>query len=241
MEKGKFLPYLNQKSSKIKVETMNEEDLSENINNKIEEIQDKVLKGKITLLEQELVPLFTELRNTVSSKYLDQYSKTYKSACDLLDKKFQELKVLLNSFNKEKELMDYLETEPEDIEIYSLFEGCWRATFSLNSLSIRFLDESFSKLTRSPSKSVSIKHLEKATVDEEFLLEIPKKKFTEKMENFFEKIIGKLPCYFEDIFEGITNQAEIYEVFVYILHLIQQKIIKYQKETNTLYAGDLNE
>lgn len=220
---------------------MNKEDVSETIDNKIKEIQNKVLTGEINLLEQELVPLFNEVRNSVSVKYLDKYSKTYKNACELLDRKFKELIVLLNSFSKEKELMEYLKKEPNDIEIYDIFRGCWRKTFDFNSLSNRFLEESFLQLTKSSPKSVPIEHLERVEVDEDFLLEIPRKKFTEKMFTFYDTIKEKLPCRFEDIFEDIEVQAKIYEYFVYTLHLIQQKIIGYQKETNILFPGEQDE
>ena len=38
------------------------------------------------------------------------------------------------------------------------------------------------------------------------------------------------------IFGDEQDQAKIYEIFVYLLHLLQLGKIKYQKETNTLYV-----
>jgi len=37
------------------------------------------------------------------------------------------------------------------------------------------------------------------------------------------------------VFDNELDQIEIYEQFVYLLHLLQLGKIKYQKDTNTLY------
>ena len=68
-----------------------------------------------------------------------------------------------------------------------------------------------------------------------FLLEVPEQKFTEKMNNYFNHIKSRLPCSFDEIFENEQDQIKVYENFVYILHLLQLGKLKYQKETNFLY------
>ena len=80
-----------------------------------------------------------------------------------------------------------------------------------------------------------MKHLKKTSVKDDFILELPKQRFTEKMTIFFEDIKNKLPCSFNNIFDEIENQIEIYEKFVYLLHLLQLNKIKYEKNTDTLY------
>ena len=82
---------------------------------------------------------------------------------------------------------------------------------------------------------LEIVHLKKIPSKEDFLIEVPEFQFIEKLNKYYDEIIKKLPCVFDQIFEEERNQIKIYEHFIYLLHLLQQGRIKYHKETNTLY------
>ncbi|MBD3214622.1 MAG: hypothetical protein GF311_18570 [Candidatus Lokiarchaeota archaeon] len=216
---------------------MENTDFSEDIRNKIRSVFDKVHAGEISLLDYELVPIFQELKDSLNTSNLDNYSKTYVEACNLLDKKFEELKELLNSLDEEKKFLEYLESEPSDSEISALFMDCWIKTFHSPILSYNFLEESKDRLIRERTSPLVIEHLQAEKSNEKFILELPKHKFTEKMMNFFETIKDTLPCSFYEVFGEETNQLELYKQFVYLLHLLQIGKIQYQMETNTLYLG----
>ena len=98
-----------------------------------------------------------------------------------------------------------------------------------------FLEISKERLSTLIRKSYSIEHLQKKEGGGEFILEVPKLKFSEKMIEFFNSIQGKLPCSFDEAFQGDSDQIKIFEKFVYLLHLLQLGKIKYQKETKALY------
>jgi len=212
-------------------------DFSENIRTKIREIYEKVVKGEISLLDFELVPIFHELKDSLNTFNLDNYSKTYVEACNLLDKKFKELKELLNSLDEEKKFKEYIESDPPNTEILKLFKDCWVETFNSSILSYSFLEESKERLIREKSTPLIIEHLKAETTKEKFILELPKHKFTEKLLSFFENIKNKLPCSFYEIFDEKKSQLKLYRQFVYLLHLLQMGKIEYQVETNTLYIG----
>lgn len=212
------------------------EKITESLVSKIDDIQKQVINGKINLLNYELVPLFTELQKTITVSYLDKNSKTYMKACLLLDQKFEELRKLLGTLDHEKKFIEYLNLKPDDKEINELFEGCWREIFNLNPISFEFLEESKERLDNLVKKSFSIQHLKiRRKQEDNFVLSVPERGFSEQMNEFYETILNKLPCFFEDIFEDDKDQIKIYEKFVYLLHLLQSGKIKYQKETNTLY------
>ncbi|MFX1237712.1 MAG: hypothetical protein ACFFAS_20045 [Promethearchaeota archaeon] len=214
----------------------NIDDNAKKISRKIDDLQKKVLLGKINLLDYELVPLFDELKKSITIQNLDLNSKSYKNACDLLDKKFGELKNLLSSKDSQEKFLQYLEFNPDELEIASLFNGCWSEPFNLSSMSLSFLRLSKNKLSKKKRKGLIIKPVMRSNAQTgKFILEVPEQKFTDNMMDFFNSIIAKLPCFFEDIFEDDEDQIVIYEKFVYILHLLQSNKIKYQKETNTLY------
>ncbi len=210
-------------------------DLSDEIRAKIKVIYEDVKNGKISLLDLELVPIFNELKNTLNISNINRYSKVYIDACDLLDDKFKEFKDLLNSMEDDKKFDLYIKSNPDDKEIIELFNECWIKTFQLQSLSYDFLEQSFTKLNRDRIPSIIIEHLKRDHVKENFILELPTQKFTDKMNEFLEEIKKKLPCNFNSIFDKIENQIEIYEKFVYLLHLLQIKEVKYKHETDTLY------
>ena len=211
-------------------------DFSEDINKKIESINDDVLSGKINLLDLELIPIFSDIKDSLSIFNIENYSESYVNACELLNRKFEELRNLLSSLDIEKKFIEFLKENPEEDKIIEIFNGCWNNYFELEALSLNFLEYAENRFCKEKTMDFTIEHLNKEKSDYEFLLEIPKLKFTEKVEEFFNNIINKLPCYFEEAFEENIDQLKIYEQFVYLLHLLQLGKIKYQKETNTLYV-----
>ena len=211
-------------------------DFSEDINKKIESINDDVLSGKINLLDLELIPIFSDIKDSLSIFNIENYSESYVNACELLNRKFEELRNLLSSLDIDKKFMDFLKENPEEGEIIEIFNGCWNNYFEIEALSLNFLEYAKNRFCKEKTMDFTIEHLNKERSDYEFLLEIPKLKFTEKVNAFFNNIRNKLPCYFEEVFEKDIDQLKIYEQFVYLLHLLQLGKLKYQKETNTLYV-----
>jgi len=213
-------------------------DISEELNKKIEEIQQKVYSGEIALLDLELVTLFNNLKDTLTVKNINKHSKSYKEACTLLDQKFKELKNLLGSSTIEKTFIEYLKTNPKEEEIVKLFENCWREVFYMDTLSINFLRFSKNLLCKEKKPSPEEEPIEIQETNEEFIVKIPKHKFTEKMMNYFKSIRNKLPCSFDSLFEEEVDDIKLCKSFVYILHLLQSGMLNYQKETNFLFLEE---
>lgn len=214
---------------------INFKDYYDQISQKIEKVKKEILSGKLTLLSYELNPIFQDLKDSLNMENIDKYSSLYKEACFLLNQKFEELKSFLKLLENDKLFFNFLDLKPSDQDIYLLLNSCWRRLFTIESISINFLAESDKKYSKERNRIIELEHLKRQKVDSEFLLEITQQNFTEKMLLYLEKIVGKLPCRFEDIFEKDKEQMEIFENFVYLLHLLQLGKIKYQKETNSLY------
>ena len=164
----------------------------EDLIKKIDSIQEKVHSGEISLLDLELVPIFDNLRLDLTINNLESYSKPYKEACKLLELKFMELQNLLSASNVERSFLKYLETDPSDEEISQLFDNCWRTTFYLNTLSFKFLESSKNFLCQEKSVVNPEEIIEIEDCDEEFIVQIPKHKYTEKMMNCLDDINVKL-------------------------------------------------
>ncbi|MFX1365038.1 MAG: hypothetical protein ACFFCE_02665 [Promethearchaeota archaeon] len=214
---------------------MEYKDFSEEINNKIELIKNKVLSGEISLLDVELVSLFENLKDSLTIYNINKYSNTYENAFQLLIQKFEELKIFLSYLDNQDKFLKFLQSNPKDLEIYQVFEDCWREPFTIDTLSLQFLENSKERLVHNKVEALKIEPIEKIKLKETFLLEIPEKQFTDKMMAFFNSIKSKLPCSYELIFEDEVDQMKIFENFVYLLHLLQLDKIKYEKNTNTLY------
>ena len=214
---------------------MEYKDFSEELNDKIEDIKNKVLLGEISLLDVELASIFENLKDSLTVYNINRYSGTYKKAFQLLSQKFEELKIFLNYLDNQDKFLKYLKSNPKDIEVYQIFEDCWRDPFIISTLSLEFLEYSKERLITEKLGALKIEPIEKISSKENFLLEIPEKKFTDKMLAFFNSIKDKLPCSYELIFENEYDQMKIFENFVYLLHLLQLGRIKYQKDTNFLY------
>jgi hypothetical protein len=213
-------------------------DKSYSIIEQIEKIERDFINGNIKLLDYELVPLFESIESSLEVSNIDNHSSSYKKACELLYEKFKELKKLIRSFESEKLYLNFLKEEPTDQEITALFKGCWKRTFILNQTSAQFLEACKTKLCAKKKNKKNVLETEAVQSNEEFRLKIPKQKFSEKMIAFYQNIQDQLPCPYKEIFKQEKNQIEIYEKFIYLLHLIQMGKIKYQKETNYLYQKE---
>lgn len=209
--------------------------LPQEVQDQLIKIKQDILSGKISLLEFELNPIFEEIIKSVSTSNISQYSPLYKEVNSMLYQKFEELKKVLIRMDSDQRYMKFINSHPTDLEIAKLFEGCWIKPFQIACLSVDFLKESSNKLLSKHAEPITIKQLSRVGSKEQFILEIPKKKFTEKMDLYFSSIRDKLPCYLDDIFDNETDQIILFEHFIYLLHLLQLGRIKYQKETNTLY------
>ncbi|MHA1804234.1 MAG: hypothetical protein ACTSU4_06815 [Promethearchaeota archaeon] len=202
----------------------------------LKEIEKRLIEGEISLLEFELVPIFSRLNALISPENLEPTLDLFQEACSILHQKFQEFKFILESMDSPHKLMEYLKQEPSEAEILSLIRECWIEPFFMSSLSLDFLMESKKKLEKKTRESKSFEELQMRIKKENFTLEISEVSFADKMNVYYNKIIKKLPCSFEDIFENEHDQITIYEHFVYLLHLLQLGKIKYQKPTRMLYT-----
>ncbi len=209
--------------------------LPEEIHNQLIKVKEDILSGKIYLLELELNPIFQSIKDSVSKNNIFQYSQLFKETYLILNQKFEELKSLLMRMDNEQKFIKYLETNPKDLEIAVLYEGCWNGSLQVESLSFEYLQMSRNRLLNFLKEPINIKELSRLDFKDQFFLEIPKLKFTEKMNEYLQTIIDKLPCQFGDIFENEKDQMLLYEHFIFLLHLLQLGKIKYQKETKTLY------
>ena len=210
-------------------------DYSEEIGRKLEETKNKILLGEISILDIELVSYFENLKTSLNIDNIENYSLTYKKVFQLLIQKFEELKILINSLDGNDRFLEFLKTTPKDSVILNLLNNCWIKPFNIETLSFNFLESSRNRLNIQKSYPPIIEHLDRVKVNQNFLLEVPEQKFTEKMMEYLKDIKKKLPCSFECIFEKEQDQAKIYEYFVYTLHLLQLNKIKYEKNTKTLY------
>ena len=163
-------------------------DFSEEINKKIENIKEEVIAGTIDLLNFELNPIFRDIKDSLSIFNIENYSDSYKNACELLRRKFEELRNLLSSLDIEKTFFDYLKENPKETEITEIMSGCWNYPFELDAVSLNFLEYASNRYCKEKLMDSKIEHLNREKTDFQFLLEIPMLKFTDKLNAFFNKI-----------------------------------------------------
>jgi hypothetical protein len=211
------------------------DDISIEIIDQIEQIKNNVFSGKLSLIDLKLSPIFQKLKDTLNLNNLINYSKPFEGACGLLSEKFEELQNLLNTLQDDEIFLKFLKKNPSDDLIASFFIKSWREVFYLESMSLKFLNYSNNRFSYARKMIETIEHLQIQDHKENFLLQIPEHEFTEKMERYFDQISHLLPCKFEELFAKQNDQIKIYEHFVYVLHLIQLGIMKYDKEENLVY------
>ena len=214
---------------------MAEQDISTEIIDEIERIKTDIFSGKLSIIDLELSPIFHRLKDSLNINNLIKYSRPFEGACGLLSDKFEELQRLLNTLDNEGVFTNFLKKSTSDEEIVSLFRKSWRELFHLESISLKFLNYSNVRYSQERKAIEAIEHLQGQKNKGDFLLRIPAHKFSEKMQCYFDQIINLLPCKFEDLFANEKDQLRLYEDFVYVLHLIQLGIIKFNKEKNLVY------
>ncbi|MHA1783547.1 MAG: hypothetical protein ACTSUL_08975 [Promethearchaeota archaeon] len=202
---------------------------------KLKEIIRALDSKKISLLNFKLYNLFQIIRKTLNNYNLKENTLLYRETCELLSKKFEELKLLINVIDSDKIFMEFLKTSPKDDDIAELLNSSWLKPFEMSTLSEKEMLYSVEKYCKEKIVIQGIKHLSQTMHDQEMILEAPKYMFSEKIKNYYNEIKSFLPCRLEELFENEQNQIKIYEKFVYLLHLIQMGKIKYQKETKLFY------
>ncbi len=201
----------------------------------IQDILEEVNEGSKEALNVDLYPIFQRFKRSIKPNNLAVSSNAFGKLCSIIESKFNELQRFMALFGQEKKFLTYLESEPTDSEINELFRSCWYKPFNLNALSLRFLEKSKMLLEGRRFEPIEIEHFDIPEKDQEMILEIPSQTFQKKVDSFFKEIKTKLPCNLNDIFEEVAINEEIYEKFVYLLHLIQNGEILYQKQTNFVY------
>ena len=201
----------------------------------IQEIFEIIHRGSKHALSVDLNPIFQKFKRSINTQNLNESSSAFSKLCNIIETKFNELQIYLALFGQEKKFLGFLESNPSDIEIFNLFKGCWYKPFNLDVLSLDFLEGSKDSLESRIREGYIIENLEIPQKDENFLLEMPSSSFQEIIENYFNKISEKLPCNMEDLFEDIEKQEDKFEKFIMILHLLQNGLIRYQKQTNFIY------
>ena len=65
-------------------------------------------------------PIFSDIKDSLSIFNIENYSESYKNACELLIRKFEELRNLLSSLDIEKTFFDYLKENPKEMEKFEM-------------------------------------------------------------------------------------------------------------------------
>jgi len=208
----------------------------------IEEIKEKVKNKNISLLDEDLSPIFIKIKNYLSISNLAELTELYGDACNLLNDKFRELRLLLESLDSEKKFLEFLSFNPSDSEIFNLIKSCWTEPFNIESISYKYLRSCGERLNQQRDGKIEVEEpiIESIPSDYNYEIEISEENFYDNMMQFYNNLKEKLPCYFDEAFDDYEDPWEAFQNFISLLHLLQLGKIKYQKETNFLYIDEVD-
>ena len=213
------------------------------LKDRTETLREMLNRGEISLLEEDLKKIFTELKVHLQSKNisLTKGIQIMESGTELLDNKIDELTTLISILTREDHVIEFLESFESDTDLKRILNTFWRDPIRLPQFSLGFLKKSYERLvTNKPQRQSNVLDLMKEDFDEKPInvVENNEFEFQHQIEQYLYSIQNKFPNTLEQILEDDTEGDEYFDHFSYILHLLQNNYLIFDKKTKIFHLTE---
>lgn len=205
----------------------------------LEELQLNHDQGKISFMDQDLIPIFQNLTKHLSPDEIELGLAIMHQGTSILSLKIEEIRNFILFVSQKDLIMRYLE-QSSDLEQSSLLINYWAPPFLTFSLNSEFLFESFDSLVTNkptrfpkPPRALLDQEIEKEVND----FEIEQETLQNELETFLISLESKLPLSFTEILTPFTDLDDYFRHFSFVLHLSQEGLLEYHPQTKTFHKG----
>lgn len=203
---------------------------------KLELLKQNLALGNTNLLEQDLRWIFDQLKSQITSKTLVEGLIILENSTLLLAEKIDALNRYIHNLNRGEIIWNYLNSGISDDNLISLFIPCWHSPLYFPTLSLDTIFKYWQQLRwRVPSTGTDPSKRE--FLDHSFIeqsIESNDNPFDQRMMQFYQLIINRLPANLTDLLHDDVDPLLYYEHFVIILHLLKNGYLHYDKEKGIL-------
>jgi hypothetical protein len=206
---------------------------------KTSELKVQMLKGEISLINEDLKSIFNELQQNIQPSELETAVLIMDDGTVMLEKKLEEINRFIYNLIEKDSILNYLKKSSDD-QLADNLKAFWQFPFKIHHFSIKFLQESWSRLigNRHPRTRNQIPQITDINTEQltDFISNA-NEPFEEQMHAFYSSIYSKLPCNVSDLFSMVQSIDQYFEYFSYFLHLLHNGLLIYDKENQTVRAS----
>ncbi|WP_371801649.1 hypothetical protein [Candidatus Lokiarchaeum ossiferum] len=215
-------------------------DLS-NLLAKTTRLKDRMEMDHISLIEEDLKSIFIELKELISPSDLDLGISVMQNGTLMLEQKIEEVKRFINYLTQKDQIFQFITSTATDHQLATILSQVWHEPIQLPYLSMNYLVGNWAKLVRDKkihhTKSIQeISPIEKKTVGSFTDFSDP---FEEQMLSYLDRIKPILPATMEEILGHFDNPDQYFEQFSFILHLLQEGYLYFNKSTQQFIKGEI--
>ncbi len=208
---------------------------------KTKEIKNKIESQTIDLLEFNLQNIFMELNDLISKDDFEVALTIMENGTLLLGDKINEITNFISDLLNKDMVNQYFELLPSDEQLANIIKNSWFQPIIFPKLSIQYLNASWLKLVQNKKL---ISHSSKRNIPVIEQKEITHfsnnvNSFEKRMKTFLNEIISDLPTNLENLLKKYQNEESYFEYFSYILHLMQNGYLIYNKASSLIEIGGM--
>lgn len=181
-----------------------------------------------------------ELKDLISPNDLDLGISIMKNGTLMLGHKIDEVKRFINFLTQKDQIFQYLTKSASDQQLEMLLSKVWHSPIQLPFLSLNHLNEAWIRLVSNKADRQQKAVTELPMIDEKTIASLTdfRDPFEDQMQTYLTTISSTLPASLEDILGDYGDSNLYFEQFSFILHLLQDGYLYFNKDTHLFTIGD---
>jgi hypothetical protein len=194
-----------------------------------------VSSGEISLIDQQLGPIFDSLRQLLTEDDLSKGLEILQNSTLFLTEKLDEINRFISQLSQREKYLRFLQQNPSDERLAGILSSVWNQPMRLFPFSIQFLHQSYTQLVQNkPIRRFfhSGEVLESPSVKPTMKIDDKAAEFEIEMNMFYDELHSKLPLNLTEILSPYTEPEAYYTHFSYLLHLLYLGKLFFDRTTN---------
>jgi hypothetical protein len=185
------------------------------------------------IVQEKLDALFFELKNLLNPNELEQAVEIMGDATQILETKLSEIEHYVSILLQRDKLKDFLQNTDSENALASIINNAWQEPLVIPAFSIEYLQDWYKKL-KIPRKRTQCAETEQLPMipleRDSFQIDGIEDPFETRMLRYLEDVRPLLPNTLDNILAGDKSGDTYFEHFTYILHLLQNGYLLFDRE-----------
>jgi hypothetical protein len=207
----------------------------------LESVISNIDHGKLNLVDIDFLSIYQVFQKIVNQSNLEQGIHEFQKTTDIFKDKINLIQDYINKAKSDIGCNVFIEKQKGNENLFQqLLYTCFKTPVVLSYYPNEYLYQEFDRWVSS-----SMQHRRKEFIDPErsiekgdFTLACQEQSFGQSLDCFFDLIALKLPLKLTDLLKQAEDSDQLYNWFIYCLHLIQKHRLIYDKDSKILSVLD---